>query len=144
MNVTAADLLPDKQSQITERHSRHLSETYFDSILRRATSVAALLGVFVCALVFFGFLAHHLFSNTTADGWLVKVIEAHFAATIAVPLSAVSAICVVLTLKATSGPIEFEALGLKFQGASGPLVFWLFIFGGFIAAVRVLWPILCK
>ena len=48
-------------------------------------------------------------------------------------------LCIVLTLKATAGPIEFEAFGLKFRGASGPMIFWLITFFGFIAAVKVLW-----
>ena len=48
-------------------------------------------------------------------------------------------LCIVLTLKATAGPIEFEAFGFKFRGASGPMIFWLITFFGFIAAVKVLW-----
>jgi hypothetical protein len=141
MNHPTEDLMPDKQSKVTDSHLHRSNETNFDSSLRRRASVAAVSGVSLLSAVFFGFLAYHLFFHTTADGWLVKIIQTHFAATIAVPLSGVSSLCVVLTLKATAGPIEFEAFGFKFHGASGPLIFWLITFLGFISAVRFLWTL---
>jgi hypothetical protein len=36
-----------------------------------------------------------------------------------------AALFVVLVLRAAAGPIEFEVLGLKFRGASGPVVLWI-------------------
>ena len=98
------------------------------------------MGTTLLGAYFFAFLIYHsLRSTSTAGSWFLAVIESHYAATIAVPLSGVSALCVVLALKATTGPIEFEAFGFKFRGASGPLVFWLICFIAMIWAVWLLW-----
>jgi hypothetical protein len=43
-------------------------------------------------------------------------------------------------LKVTSGPIEFEAIGFKFRGASGPIVLWVFCFLSIAVAFHLLWP----
>jgi hypothetical protein len=116
-----------------------MSEAAFSAKIREVTAVVALITIAGLAGAFFGFLIHNLFWDASPHGWMVHVIKKHFAATIAVPLSAFSSLCVILTLKTTSGPIEFEAFGFKFQGASGPLIFWLLTFLGFIAAVNTLW-----
>ena len=109
-------------------------------ILRTVAGWTAIIGTSLLAGYFFAFLVYHsLWHTSSADSWFVAVIEKHYAATIAVPLSAISALCVVLVLKATTGPIEFEALGFKFRGASGPLVFWLICFLPMIWAVWLLW-----
>jgi hypothetical protein len=63
----------------------------------------------------------------------------HFAATIGLPMGAVAALFIVLVLRATSGPLEFEAIGFKFRGASGPVVLWLMCFLGIAAAIKWLW-----
>jgi hypothetical protein len=70
---------------------------------------------------------------------LLSVIQKQYAATLGIPLCVVSSVCVVLLLKATAGPIEFEALGFKFRGASGPLVLWIFCFLAMIFALKLLW-----
>lgn len=108
--------------------------------LRRVAAWAAILGSSLLGAYFFAFLIYHSIRPTTSSGsWFIGIIEKHYAATIAVPLSAIAAICVVLALKATTGPIEFEALGFKFRGASGPLVFWLICFLAMVWAVWLLW-----
>jgi hypothetical protein len=55
----------------------------------------------------------------------LSVIEKHFAATIGVPLSAISAACIILLLGATTGgSLEFTFLGQRFSGVSGPVTLW--------------------
>lgn len=46
-----------------------------------------------------------------------------------------SALFVVLLLRFSTGPIEFEGLGLKFCGASGPWVIWIISFLAIIAGL---------
>jgi hypothetical protein len=47
----------------------------------------------------------------------------------------------VSALEVRSGPIEFEALGLKFKGAAAPIVFWVFVFLAITVSVRLLWTL---
>ena len=67
------------------------------------------------------------------------VIQSNFAAMVLFPACAGFALVLVLVLRAAAGEIEFEVLGLKFRGASGPLVFWVLCFLAQILAVKLLW-----
>lgn len=73
------------------------------------------------------------------DPEMYRLALEHFAATIGLPSAALAALCLVVFLERTSGPIEFEGLGFKFRGASGPIVMWVFAFLAMTAAIRVLW-----
>jgi len=63
----------------------------------------------------------------------------HFAATVGLPSAALVSLCIVLFLESASGPIEFEGLGFKFKGASGPIVLWVFCFLAIAGAIKLLW-----
>ena len=67
------------------------------------------------------------------------IAREHFAATVGLPMAAVAALFIVLVLRVTSGPLEFEGIGFKFRGASGPIVLWLMCFLGITAAIKWLW-----
>lgn len=110
-------------------------------MLQELANWIAVLGTWLLAAYFFGFLIYHTLKKTSStDSWFLTVIERNFAATIAVPLSAISSACIVVMLEATTGePIVFEALTVKFSGASGPVVLWVFCFSVMILAVKVLW-----
>jgi len=73
------------------------------------------------------------------EGWLIAIIQAHFAATVGLPAGALIAMAVVQFLEFSSGPIEFEGLGFKFRGASGPVVLWMMCFLAVAAAIRLVW-----
>jgi hypothetical protein len=60
--------------------------------------------------------------------WFIEAMKPHLGAAIGVPLSAIVAFIMVTVFEVKSGPIEFEALGLKFRGASGPIILWSFVF----------------
>jgi len=125
-----------------ESHPQQWTESKFGSKVRMIVSPFILIGVGLLGIYFCCFLVYHSLRGAgVGESWLLKVIDGHFAATIAVPLSGVSAVCVVLTLRATAGPIELEAWGVKFRGASGPLVFWLLVFAAFILGVKFLWAL---
>lgn len=101
----------------------------------------AIIGTCVLTTSLFAFLGYHAIRKTsTEDSWLLKVFETQFAATVLVPLSAISAACVVILLGvATGGDLSFEAGFLSFKGASGPITLWLACFLSMIAAVKLLW-----
>lgn len=96
-----------------------------------ALFAALLWGTFAAA-----FLAYH---TLQPDGWMVRLIEHQFAAVILVPMSALGALCIVLLLRLSSGPLEFKAIGFEFRGASGQVVLWVLSFLALIAAVKLLW-----
>lgn len=121
-----------------ERHLRNITSS--DARLRKIASWVAMFGTSLLAAYFFGFLIYHSLRPTTSSGsWFITVLEKQFAATMAVPLSAIGSVCIILMLKATAGPIEFEGLGFKFRGASGPIVLWVLCFLSMILAVHLLW-----
>jgi hypothetical protein len=73
------------------------------------------------------------------QNWLTEIANDHYAALVGTPMCAMTAFCIVSILKVTNGAIEFEAFGVKFQGASGPIVLWIFCFVAVVAAFRTLW-----
>jgi hypothetical protein len=116
------------------------NEPESDLLLRKIASWAAILGTWGLGAYFFGWLIYHsLWHTSSSNSWFVAVIEKQYAATIGIPLSAISSACLVLLLRATAGPIEFEGLGFKFRGASGPAVLWIFCFLAMILALKLLW-----
>jgi len=68
-----------------------------------------------------------------------SLLERQARAIFGIPMAALSAFCVVWVLEATSGRIEFEVGGLKFRGASGPVVLWVLAFLAFVFAIYLLW-----
>jgi hypothetical protein len=60
-------------------------------------------------------------------------------AVVGIPMAAGSAFSVLLILEARLGHMEFEMPGIKFRGAAGPAVIWMFLFLAFVSAIRMLW-----
>jgi hypothetical protein len=67
------------------------------------------------------------------------VLREHFAAVIGLPMAGILALWVVTILRSQSGPIEFEALGFRLRGASGPVILWVVCFLAIALAIRLLW-----
>lgn len=70
---------------------------------------------------------------------LFELVLAHFSAVVGLPSAALAALCIVMFLEHSSGAIEFEGMGFKFKGASGPIVLWVFCFLAIAGAVKLLW-----
>jgi len=83
-----------------------------------------------------GFLAYH---SAQRDGWMVQLVREQFPALILLPMSALGALCIVLLLRLSSGPLEFKVIGFEFRGASGQVVLWVVCFLAMIASVKLLW-----
>jgi hypothetical protein len=109
--------------------------------LKVLASWATVIGTCLLTAFFFGFLAYHCLKRTsTESSWFLKVLEENFAATIVMPLSAMSSVSIVILLgTATGGDLSFEAGFLSFKGASGPVTLWLVCFVAMIAAAKLLW-----
>ncbi|OYW71457.1 MAG: hypothetical protein B7Z37_27710 [Verrucomicrobia bacterium 12-59-8] len=112
-----------------------------DSNLRKWVIWGGVIGNALLSAYFFGFMIYQtIWGGAEPTNWLVKLTLSNYAAMVGTPMSAVTAFSIVSLLKATSGPIEFEALGFKFRGASGPIVLWVLCFLSIVLAFRLLWP----
>ncbi len=67
------------------------------------------------------------------------IVTAHLQAAIGLPVAGVFAFLVVALFRTTEGRIRFEVLGLKFDGAAGPIIMWVFCFLAITVSIRLLW-----
>lgn len=73
------------------------------------------------------------------EGWVKEVVQQHFPATVGLPLAALCAFLLVTVLQISAGKIEFEMLGFKFRGASGPIILWVIAFLSIASCIKLLW-----
>lgn len=93
-----------------------------------------ILTVPVVAAMFVSWFLHYI-----EPGLIAEVVKEHFAATVGLPMAALLAAFVVVALRHSDGPMKFEGLGLKFEGASGQVMLWVISFLSIAAAIRLLW-----
>jgi hypothetical protein len=91
------------------------------------------LAAFTAVFLFF------LVQTALYDKGFNQVLLQHLAATVGVPLAALTALTLVLALEHVAGNIEFEAWGLKFKGASGPIIMWVIVFCALVGGIKALW-----
>jgi|SRR5215203_155822 len=120
----------DKKDEDPNLESVHIAKyrRWFSWIVLGATTVW---GVFVAT-----WLGWH---SWQPDSWVLRMVQEHFAALIGVPMAALIAMCVVLLLRFSAGPIEFKAFGVEFEGASGQVVFWVLCFLSIVSSLKLLW-----
>lgn len=128
-------------SDATQQTEPEEKEHEYELRLRKTASWIALVGTTSLAVCFSSFLIYQTFNpeENPAENWLIEQMDEHFAATLGIPLSAITAACLVFLLKSTTGPIEFEFMGFKFRGASGPIVLWVVCFLAMIFGLWLLW-----
>ncbi|MBY3382191.1 hypothetical protein [Rhizobium laguerreae] len=68
-----------------------------------------------------------------------EFLDEHFAVLVALPTAAGISFLVVAYFRQLSGPVEFEAFGLKFKGTGGPTILWVVCFLAMAGAVKLLW-----
>jgi hypothetical protein len=72
--------------------------------------------------------------------WYFKdVLREHSDAIIMLPEAAGIAIGIVVFLRQTDGPVEFEGLGFKLKGAAGQVIMWILTFLAIAGAIKLLW-----
>jgi hypothetical protein len=79
-----------------------------------------------------------LLINTGFDYWK-DMIKDHFLATAEFTALVATAFGIVTFLRQSDGPIEFEALGMKFKGASGQVIMWGFCVIVLSLCAKLLW-----
>jgi hypothetical protein len=71
--------------------------------------------------------------------WFIETMKPRLAAGIGLPLAALATMGVVVILEINSGNIKFKGLGFEFEGTSGPIVLWIFVFLSIAGAIKLLW-----
>lgn len=66
------------------------------------------------------------------------IITNHFTVVIGLPMAAVGAFILVSVLRQQHGPVEFEGLGFKLKGGSGPIILWVICFLAIAGAIKLL------
>lgn len=74
-------------------------------------------------------------------GWITDIVLQHFACTVGLPLAAATSVGIVLLLRTIAGPIKFEGLTIKFEGASGPIIMWVLCFIAISVAIGQTWDL---
>jgi large-conductance mechanosensitive channel len=104
-----------------------------EMLLRRIVAVV----VSAVALVVGGAFGWKILTALT-PGLMADVLRAHFGAVAMAPLIAMTSFVIVMVFRAASGPVEFEALGFKFKGASGEAVMWIACVLALTVATKIL------
>jgi hypothetical protein len=73
------------------------------------------------------------------DDKLKEMVINHASAMLGIPWAGGAAFIVVLVFKPVFGDIKFQVAGVNFEGASGPVVMWVFCFMAEIIAIKMLW-----
>ncbi len=68
-----------------------------------------------------------------------SLVSRQFPVIVGLPLAGCGALFVTLVLRLSSGPIRFQVAGVKFRGASAPIVFWLLCFLSIATMIKLLW-----
>lgn len=74
-----------------------------------------------------------------AEGRWIPIFEKQFLAIVGVPIAGLQAVALVQFFRGFHGPIEFSAGPVKFTGATGPVILWIFSFVIIIWAMKYLW-----
>jgi hypothetical protein len=117
--------------------------TTSDAAFRKWIGRIAILALLLWGVQVLVFTTYNMLTESRAsDGWLNTLLQDHYPAMVGIPLMAMAAFCIVISFKVAVGsPLEFEALGFKFRGASGPVIMWILCFLVLTLALRVLWAI---
>lgn len=97
------------------------------------TNVVKWIVLFISTAVSFGvlsFLVYGIWSGrgiTDVNWGILQVVVAFYLS-----------IIVVLILKFSIGPMEFEGFGFRFRGGSGPLILWVICFSVIVGGMSVL------
>jgi hypothetical protein len=108
-------------------------EEKFGRALRIGAFWGSILVVGVQATLIFAFLSYWGFDPVK------EIAQNHFLATVGLTGFAITSFAVVVFLRNTEGPIEFDVWGLKFRGAAGQVVLWVFCVSVLSLCAKMLW-----
>jgi hypothetical protein len=104
----------------------------------RTLRIAAMIGAVISCTVM-GITITLFIFQAGFEFWR-DLVRAHFAATVGLMGACILSFAVVVFLRQTEGPIEFDALGLRFRGAAGQVVLWLLCIIVLTLCASYLWP----
>jgi hypothetical protein len=106
-----------------------------DTNEKQTSRIPIVLGMIalLCYLLFIGS------SFFLKGGWINELLQEHYVFFVGLPFSGFLAYFIVGTLESVRGEIEFEAMGIKFKGASGPIIMWVFVFLAIVISIRLVW-----
>jgi hypothetical protein len=101
---------------------------------RRAVSIAgfAILTAYFVALLI-------LLVTEWKNESVRQLVLDQFRVIVLLPGAGLFAIIVVSIFETTSGPIKFEVLGFKLEGAAGPIIMWVLCFLAIVLAISTFW-----
>jgi hypothetical protein len=74
-------------------------------------------------------------------GWIMVLFREHYVFFVGLPLAALLAHFLVGTLENTRGQIQFEAAGVTFKGASGPIIMWVLVYLALVVSFTLAWSL---
>ncbi len=86
-----------------------------------------------------GFLFIYVGLIVGVDPAFLDLFKRNYITIVGLPMAMLAALFIVVFLEQTSGPIEFDVLGFKFKGASGPVVLWVLCYLAMVASFKILW-----
>jgi hypothetical protein len=130
---------------MTERQPESLEDEQQRRFRRIFAWVFVLCTLGICVVVLF-FVIKSAFLSYGKPGPLLGIspelatfLRDHFSVTVGLPFAAVVSLLVILVLRETTGKLEFEAIGFKFRGASGPVVLWVLCYLAITLSIKLLW-----
>jgi hypothetical protein len=114
------------------------SEDRYHERMRLIFSYYAIASTCLFGALFTGLSTYLVIVGNHQDKFIAILVN-QVGATIGVPLCSLIALFNVLLLRTVQGPIEMEAFGIKFKGASGPIVMWILCFLALVWAIGYLW-----
>jgi hypothetical protein len=108
-------------------------EAKYNRTIRVVTLGASILAIVVVVTLELIYLFH-----VKVDVWTAEVKE-HFAAIIGLKAAVIVSFIMVVLLRQMEGPIEFEAVGMKFKGAAGQVILWAFCVVVLSLCAKLLW-----
>ena len=115
---------------------RYIKELCYSPLLKKLILLVTVLGAGVVGISYVSFIIYWTWQK---EGWVKDIVKEHFAATIGLPLAGVAAYLLVSVLEYSYGKIEIEIWGLKFKGATGPVILWMLCFFIIAISIKMLW-----
>jgi hypothetical protein len=108
-------------------------DTKYGRILRSIGLVICVIVTILATCILIMLLIH------TGFTFWQEVIKEHFLGSIGLVGICVTAFGMVTFLRQSEGPLEFEALGMKFKGAAGQVILWAFCVVVLSVCANLLW-----
>lgn len=98
------------------------------------------IAVFIAVVGSLVLFAAFIVAEWTNQHWNNVAFD-HFPATVGLPAAAAGSLIICTLFRTVEGKITFSVLGLKFEGASGPIIMWVICFLAITLGIHSLWPL---